>query len=43
MGVPMTPEEIEELLYRMSQPKIDVVLTEENDEEKSKQPTTHSP
>jgi hypothetical protein len=26
MGVPMTPEEIEELLYRMSQPKIEDVV-----------------
>jgi hypothetical protein len=33
MGVPMTPEEIEELLYRMSQPKIEDVVKEENDEE----------
>jgi len=36
MGVPMTPEEIEELLYRMSQPKIEVVVQEENDDEFSK-------
>ena len=36
MGVPMTPEEIEELLYRMSQPKIEVVVEEENDENFSK-------
>ena len=33
MGVPMTPEEIEELLYLMSQPKIEVSAKEENDEE----------
>ena len=33
MGVPMMPEEIEELLYLMNQPKIEVVVKEENDEE----------
>jgi hypothetical protein len=33
IGVPMTPEEIEELLYLMNQPKIEVVVEEENDEE----------
>ena len=33
MGVPMTPEQIEELLYLMNQPKIEVVVKEENDEE----------
>ena len=32
MGVPMTPEEIEALLYLMNQPKIEVVVKEENDE-----------
>lgn len=31
MGVPMTPEEIEELLYLMNQPKIEVAVKEEND------------
>ena len=33
MGVPMTPEEIEELLYLMNQPKIEVAVKEVNDEE----------
>lgn len=32
MGIPMTPEEIEELLYRMSQTKIEVMVKEKNDE-----------
>ena len=36
MGVPMTPEEIEDLLYRMSQTKIEVVVKEEKDDEFSK-------
>ena len=36
MGIPMSPEEIQELLCRMDQPKIEVVVKEENDEDFSK-------
>lgn len=33
IGVPMTPQEIEELLAQLSQPKIQVVIKEEADDE----------
>jgi hypothetical protein len=38
LGVPMTAEEIEELLYLFNQPRIEVVVKEENDEGNSKYP-----
>jgi len=34
MGVPISPEKIQELLSLMSQPKIEVVVDEKKDEEK---------
>jgi hypothetical protein len=35
MGVPMDPEEIEELLYRMDQPKVEIVVKKKDDEDNS--------
>ncbi len=32
IGMPMPPEEIEELLGQMNQPKTELVITEEKDE-----------
>jgi hypothetical protein len=32
LGVPMSPEEIEELLCQLSQPKIEMVVEKENDD-----------
>ena len=32
LGVPMRPEEIQEVMHRMNQPKITHVLPSENDE-----------
>ena len=34
LGVPMSPEEIEELLCQLSQPKIEVVVEEEKNDAK---------
>jgi len=32
IGMPMPPDEIEELLNQMNQPKTELAITEENDE-----------
>ena len=42
-GIPMRPEEIEELMHTMNQPKLAHVLRDADDSGDDEPPTTHYP